>query len=61
MFNVLWLLGKQNTVKVWDLNDLTEEFRELKAGSSVNKVAFNPKMQWIAAATETGVKVCHYF
>jgi len=36
--------GKENTVKVWDLNDLSEEFRELKAGSSVNKVAFNPVM-----------------
>jgi len=36
--------GKENTVKVWDLTDLSEEFRELKAGSSVNKVAFNPKM-----------------
>jgi len=35
---------KKNTVKVWDLTDLSEEFRELKAGSSVNKVAFNPKM-----------------
>jgi len=49
--------GKENTVKVWDLNDLSEEFRELKAGSSVNKVAFNPKMQWIATATDNGVKI----
>jgi len=49
--------GKDNYVKVWDLNDLSEEFRELKTGSSVNKVAFNPKMQWVAAATETGVKI----
>lgn len=49
--------GKENNVKVWDLNDLTEEFRELKAGSSINKVSFNPKMQWVAAATELGVKI----
>jgi len=36
--------GKENVVKVWDLTDLSEEFRELKTGSSVNKVSFNPKM-----------------
>jgi WD40 repeat protein len=36
--------GKENVVKVWDLNDLSEEFRELRTGSSVNKVAFNPSM-----------------
>jgi len=49
--------GKENNVKVWDLNDQNEEFRELKSGSSVNKVCFNPKMQWVAAATDTGVKI----
>jgi guanine nucleotide-binding protein subunit beta-2-like 1 protein len=49
--------GKENVLKVWDLSDLSEEFRELKAGSSINKVAFNPKMQWIAAATDNGVKI----
>jgi guanine nucleotide-binding protein subunit beta-2-like 1 protein len=49
--------GKENSVKIWELNDLKQEARKLQTNSSVNQVAFNPKMQWVAAATETGVKV----
>jgi len=49
--------GKENCVKIWDLGDLSQEARKLQTSSTVNQVAFNPKMQWIAAATETGVKV----
>jgi guanine nucleotide-binding protein subunit beta-2-like 1 protein len=49
--------GKENCVKIWDLADLSQEARKLQTSSTVNQVAFNPKMQWIAAATETGVKI----
>jgi len=49
--------GKENTLKVWDLNDLQEENRILNTGAPINRVAFNPVKQWIAAACENGVQV----
>jgi guanine nucleotide-binding protein subunit beta-2-like 1 protein len=49
--------GKENTLKIWDLNDLNEENRSLNTGAPINKVAFNPVKQWVAAACENGVHV----
>jgi guanine nucleotide-binding protein subunit beta-2-like 1 protein len=49
--------GKENTLKIWDLNDLSEENRSLNTGAPINKVAFNPVKQWVAAACENGVHV----
>lgn len=49
--------GKENCVKIWDINELNQEARKLQTSSPVNQVAFNPKMQWVAAATETGIKI----
>jgi guanine nucleotide-binding protein subunit beta-2-like 1 protein len=49
--------GKENCIKLWDLNDLNEECRTLNTGASISKVAFNPTRQWIAAATENGVHI----
>jgi len=49
--------GKENTLKIWDLNDLREENRALNTGAPINQIAFNPAKQWIAAACENGVHV----
>jgi len=49
--------GKENVLKVWDLNDLNEEYRSLNTGAPINKVSFNPLKQWVAAACENGVQV----
>jgi len=49
--------GKENNLKIWDLNDLSEENRVLNTGAPINKIAFNPARQWIAAACENGVHV----
>jgi len=49
--------GKENVLKIWDTNDLNEENRVLNTGAPINKVAFNPTKQWIAAACENGVHV----
>jgi guanine nucleotide-binding protein subunit beta-2-like 1 protein len=49
--------GKENVLKIWDINDLNEENRALNTGAPINKVAFNPVQQWVAAACENGVHV----
>jgi guanine nucleotide-binding protein subunit beta-2-like 1 protein len=49
--------GKENVLKLWDINDLSEEYRTLNTGASINKVAFNPIKQWIAAAADNGVHI----
>lgn len=49
--------GKENVLKVWDLNDLNDANRNLNTGAPINKVAFNPVKQWVAAACENGVHV----
>jgi len=36
---------------------LNEEYRSLNTGASINKVAFNPIKQWVAAACENGVHI----
>jgi guanine nucleotide-binding protein subunit beta-2-like 1 protein len=49
--------GKDQTLSVWDIMDLTAASREFEVGSLVNQVSFNPKFQWVAAATDNGVKI----
>lgn len=49
--------GKNKTVHIWDVNDLSNPSRTLDAKGTVNQIAFNSKQQWIAAATENDIKV----
>lgn len=49
--------GKDKIIRVWDITDLSQPHRELNAGSQINQLAFNNKLQWLAAATEDGVKI----
>jgi guanine nucleotide-binding protein subunit beta-2-like 1 protein len=49
--------GKENNVKVWDLNELKEPYIKFNTGASVNKIAFNPVRQWFAAACDNGVHI----
>lgn len=49
--------GRGKTVKIWDVTNMAEQTREFENDSQVTQLAFNPKYQWIAAATEEGIKV----
>lgn len=49
--------GKDKKLLIWDILDLSSSQRELDAGGEINSIAFNPKLQWVAAATENSVKV----
>jgi guanine nucleotide-binding protein subunit beta-2-like 1 protein len=49
--------GKENVMKLWDLTDLSEEYRTFNTGASISKIAFNPLKQWAAAACENGVHI----
>lgn len=49
--------GRDQKVKIWDITNLEAPFREYTTPTPINKVAFNPKMQWISAATENGVYI----
>ena len=49
--------GKDQTVKLWKANDLNEPFKTYKCDSAVHDVAFNPELQWVAAATETSIRI----
>jgi guanine nucleotide-binding protein subunit beta-2-like 1 protein len=44
-------------LNIWDITDFKEPIRTIEAGCSINQICFNPKLQWVAAATENGVKV----
>jgi guanine nucleotide-binding protein subunit beta-2-like 1 protein len=55
--NYIATAGKENAIKLWDLNDLQEECRTLNTGAPISKVAFNPTRQWIAASCENGVHI----
>lgn len=48
--------GKDNKVFLWDLNE-QKLVVSLDAGSSVNQIAFNPNLFWLAAATNKSVKI----
>jgi len=36
---------------------LREPIRTIEAGSTINQIQFNPKLQWVSAATENGIRV----
>merc|ERR1712048_112733 len=49
--------GKDQVVKMWEYHDLTRPYMEYKCESVVNAVQFNTTYQWLAAATDTGIKI----
>jgi len=49
--------GRDKKLLIWDINDLTAPSREFNAADQINQIAFNPKLQWVAAATEKQVLV----
>ena len=49
--------SKDQTVKLWKVGEFDEPYKEYKCDSTVNDVAFNPEFQWVAAATETSIRV----
>lgn len=49
--------GKEPVLRLWDLNDLSEEYRSFSTGGSINKIALNPYKQWVAAGCENGVHI----
>jgi len=48
--------GKDGKVFLWDLSE-QKLVVSLEAGSSVNQIAFNPNLFWLAAATNKSVKI----
>jgi len=49
--------GRDKKLNLWDVSDLKQPIRVFDAGSTIYQIAFNPKLQWVSAATEKGVKV----
>lgn len=49
--------GRDKKLLIWDINDLSAASREFNASDQINQIAFNPKLQWVAAATEKQVLV----
>merc|ERR1711976_236537 len=49
--------GKDQCVKIWDYVDLKQPYMEYKCDSVINSLAFNQNYQWLATATDTGVKI----
>jgi len=49
--------GRDKQLQVWDVTDLREPIRTIEAGSTINQIQFNPKLQWVSAATENGIRV----
>lgn len=49
--------GKDQVVKIWDYVDMKQPYMEYKCDSIINSLAFNTNYQWLAAATDTGVKI----
>jgi len=49
--------GKDQIVKIWDFVDLKQPYMEYKCDSVINSLAFNTNYQWLAAATDNGVKI----
>lgn len=49
--------GRDKKLLIWDILDLIQPSRSFDAGSTINCIAFNPKMQWVAVGTESCVKV----
>jgi guanine nucleotide-binding protein subunit beta-2-like 1 protein len=49
--------GKDNQVKIWDIDNLKEASIVYQAKSQVNDLKFNPTNQWLAAATDRGILI----
>merc|ERR1712032_579544 len=49
--------GKDQIVKMWDYHDLKQPYMEYKCESMINALTFNTTFQWLAAATDTGIKI----
>ena len=48
--------GKDSTAMLWDVND-GKHLYSLDAGGTINALTFSPKNYWLAAATDTSIKV----
>jgi len=49
--------GKDKKLFIWDILNFTFPSREFDTGSTINQIAFNPKLQWVAVGTDQGVKI----
>lgn len=49
--------GRDKKLNIWDVTEISNSSREMDAGSSINCIAFNPKLQWVAVGTENNVKI----
>lgn len=49
--------GKDQIVKMWDYHDLRQPYMEYKCESMINALTFNTTYQWLAVATDTGIKI----
>merc|ERR1712226_1429437 len=49
--------GKDQVVKMWEYHNLKQPYMEYKCESIINAVNFNTTYQWLAAATDTGIKI----
>jgi guanine nucleotide-binding protein subunit beta-2-like 1 protein len=49
--------GKDQVVRMWDYHDLKKPYMECKCESVINALTFNTNYQWLAGATDTGVKI----
>jgi len=49
--------GKDRYVRVWNISNFEDPAREFDIGSTVNMIAFNPKMQWVAVAHDSGFSI----
>merc|ERR1712151_197578 len=49
--------GKDQVVKMWEYHNLKQPYMEYKCESIINAVSFNTTFQWLAAATDTGIKI----
>jgi len=49
--------GRDKKLNIWDVTEISTISREVDAGSSINCIAFNPKLQWVAVGTEKDVRI----
>jgi len=49
--------GAGKTVRIYDVTSMSDFTREFESESLIHQLTFNPKKQWIAAATHDGVKI----
>jgi guanine nucleotide-binding protein subunit beta-2-like 1 protein len=49
--------GKDQVLRMWDYHDLSKPYMEYKCDSQINALTFNTTYQWLAAATDSCVKI----